>query len=272
MPIRTSGDRIQDRPLAEIGGKGLFTKEIEEALLAGRIDLAVHSCKDMATYLPRGPGIAASCRARIRATPSSRRNGADSPRCRRARARLVVAPPAGADPPRCGPISTIVPFRGNVADAAAASSRRAWSTRTLLALAGLRRLGLEHVATAILPLDDVSAGAGRKAPSASRRRIGDARIGGAAGAASTIAETAVALACERAFLAALDGSCRTPIAGHARIEGGRLSFHGLVITPDGTRAHEIRRTGLPAEAAAIGHAAGAAIREEAGPDFFEGWN
>ena len=269
VPISTSGDRIQDRPLAEVGGKGLFTKEIEEALLAGRIDLAVHSSKDMPTLLPEGLELAAFLPredprdvfvgrngAGLGALPERATVGSSSLR----RQALIR---------RLRPDLTITPFRGNV-QTRLRKLEEGMVDGTLLALAGLRRLGLEDVASEILPLDTFPPAPGQGAIGI-ETRIGDARMA-ALLAPIGDAETAAALACERSFLAALDGSCRTPIAGHARIEDGRLSFHGLVITPDGTRAHEIRRTGLPAEAAAIGHAAGAAIREEAGPDFFEGWN
>ena len=139
----------------------------------------------------------------------------------------------------------------------------------LLALAGLRRLAMSEVATDILPLDDFPPAPGQGAICI-ESRTGDS-------AAETLlsavhdAPTGQALACERAFLAALDGSCRTPIAGHATTSGGSLSFSGLILSLDGSEAHEVSAGGSAADAAAIGRAAGEEVRGKAGPRFFEGW-
>ncbi len=268
VPISTSGDRIQDRPLAEAGGKGLFTKEIEEALLAGRIDLAVHSSKDMPTQLPEGLELAAFLPREDPRDVFIGRNGAGLAALRPGATVGSSSLRRQALVRRLRPDVTVATFRGNV-QTRLRKLEEGMVDGTLLALAGLRRLGLEHVASEIMPLDAFPPAPGQGAIGI-ETRIGDSRMAGLL-APIAHAETAAALACERSFLATLDGSCRTPIAGHARIEDGQLAFHGLIITPDGTRAHEIRRAGLPAEAAAIGQAAGAAIREEAGPDFFVGW-
>ena len=141
---------------------------------------------------------------------------------------------------------------------------------TLLANAGLRRLGLEHVVTELMPLEEFPPAPGQGAICI-EARIGDRRVADLL-APIHHAPTGAALACERAFLAALDGSCRTPIAGYAIVEGERLRFSGLIITPDGTEAHDIAAEGPASSAASIGREAGAAIRVKAGPHFFEGWS
>ena len=140
---------------------------------------------------------------------------------------------------------------------------------TILALAGLKRVGLQHVATDIMPLDAFPPCPGQGAI-AIESRIGDTATERLLAPVHDTA-TGHALACERAFLAALDGSCRTPIAGYASISGEALSFSGLILTPDGAQTHEIADSGAAADAAAIGAGAGAEIRARAGEEFFEGW-
>ncbi len=266
--IATSGDRIQDRPLSEAGGKGLFTKEIEEALLDGRIDLAVHSSKDMPTLLPAGLHIA---------TFLEREDVRDAFIGREAR--TLTDLPHGAtigssslrrqaQIRRLRPDIEVVMYRGNVQTRLRKLAEGAVDA-TLLAHAGLRRLGLEHVVTALLPPDDFLPAPGQGAICIECRQ-GDARI------ESILApihhhDTGLALACERAFLAALDGSCRTPIAAHAVAEGGRLRFTGMILKPDGSETHAIEGAGDAGEAEAIGRDAGARIRAKAGPDFFSDW-
>jgi hydroxymethylbilane synthase len=265
VPMRTTGDAIRDRPLAEAGGKGLFTKEIEEALLAGAVDLAVHSGKDLPTALPEGLAILA---ALPREDP---RDAFLSPH-----APALAALPQGAllgtsslrrkaMALRLRPDLRVVEFRGNVetrlkklADGVAAA--------TLLAMAGLKRLGLADRVTAVLD-PDAFVPAVAQGAILIEARAGDAR---AAEAVSRVddRDTAIAVACERAFLAALDGSCRTPIGGHARLEEGVLRFRGIIVSHDGTRAHETLREGAPADAAAIGRDAGEELRRRGGPDFF----
>lgn len=266
--IHTSGDRIQDRPLSEAGGKGLFTKEIEEALLDGRIDIAVHSSKDMPTTLPHGLELSAFL---PREDPRDAFIGASSGR--------IVDLPHGATVGssslrrqalirRLRPDLNVVMFRGNV-QTRLRKLEEGVAQGTLLALAGLKRLGLEHVATDIMPLEDFPPAPGQGAICI-ESRIGDARAADML-AAIHHADTGAALSCERAFLAALDGSCRTPIAGHASIENGQLRFSGLILTPDGARSHTIDASGAVGDAAAIGRRAGEDIRAEAGEDFFASW-
>jgi hydroxymethylbilane synthase len=263
--IRTSGDMIRDRPLAQAGGKGLFTKEIEEALLAGRIDLAVHSAKDMPTLLPAGLAIAAvlpredardafiSSKAQsLHDLPQGSTMGTASPR----RQALVM---------RSRPDLAVVTLRGNV-DTRLRRVDEGAVDATVLALAGLKRLGLQGKATAILAIDDFLPAVGQGII-AVEARSDDARVmpylTGLNDAAS-----ASALAAERAYLAVLGGSCRTPIAGHAAIHAGRLHFRGLIAKPDGSRCFETEREGTPADAVRIGADAGRELKERAGPDFF----
>ena len=263
--IRTSGDRIQDRPLAEEGGKGLFTKEIEEALSDGRIDLAVHSSKDMPTALPDGLVLSAFLpREDVRDVLVTRS------------AKSLEALPRGA---RVGTASlrrqaqvlrkrrdlTVVPLRGNVEtrlrkiDAGEADA-------TLLALAGLKRLGLTDAAAAVLEVDEFLPAVGQGAIGIETRANDDKTR--ALLDAINHADTATGLACERSFLAVLDGSCRTPIAGHASVAGSQVQFRGMVLKPDGSEVYEAARSGAVADAAALGADAGGELKRRAGPDFF----
>jgi hydroxymethylbilane synthase len=263
--IRTTGDVIQDRPLATAGGKGLFTKEIEEALLAGSIDLAVHSSKDMPTVLPDGL---------LLDTFLPREDPRDAFISRKAKSlrdlplRAVVGTASlrrQALVKHVRPDLQIATLRGNVEtrlrklDAGDADA-------TLLAVAGLKRLGLLAAATMIFDIDDFLPAVGQGAIGIETRADDDATRG----LVTKIndADTAMALAAERAFLAVLDGSCRTPIAGHARVSNGRLRFRGMIVRPDGSEAHEAAREGLCAAAAELGAEAGRELKERAGPDFF----
>jgi hydroxymethylbilane synthase len=263
--IRTSGDRIQDRPLADVGGKGLFTKEIEEALAAGAIDLAVHSSKDMPTVLP--PGLVLSAfmeREDPRDVFISRKakSIADLPRSASVgtaslRRQAMVK--------RKRPDLTIVPLRGNV-ETRLRKLDEGVADATLLALAGLKRLGLANAATAVLDVDEFLPAVGQGAIGI-ETRADDARTRGLL-APINHADTFSALVAERAFLAVLDGSCRTPIGGHATISGGRLRFRGMVVKSDGSEAFETTREGNVRDAEKLGADAGAELKGRAGPGFF----
>lgn len=263
--IRTSGDRIQDRSLAESGGKGLFTKEIEEALLAGEIDLAVHSAKDMPTVLPRGLALVACLeredprdvlvsrsRSRFAQLPIGARLGTASLR-RQAMAR------------RLRPDLRVGMLRGNVETRLRRIEEGAFDA-TLLALAGLRRLGLADAATEILGVEDFLPAVGqgvivieaRENDAHTRRYL----------AAIDHAGTSIALAAERAFLAVLDGSCRTPIGGHAILDGSRLRIRGLILKPDGSESFETSREGSVDDAVALGADVGAELKRRGGSGFF----
>jgi hydroxymethylbilane synthase len=262
--IRTTGDRIQDRPLAEAGGKALFTKEIEEALLARSIDLAVHSAKDLPTILPPGLALVAFLR---------REDPRDVFISRKANSLRDLPPGAvvgtasvrrQAMIKQMRPDLTVVTFRGNVEtrlrklDAGEADA-------TLLALAGLKRLGLTAQATAVLETDEFLPAVGQGAIAIETR--GDDAATRDMLAAINDADTATALATERAFLAMLDGSCRTPIAGHATVDTDQIRFRGLIVKPDGSQAFETTRTGGRDEAERLGAEAGRELKTRAGPDF-----
>jgi hydroxymethylbilane synthase len=262
--IRTTGDVIQDRTLAEAGGKGLFTKEIEEALYAGAIDLAVHSAKDMPTVLPDGLLITAVLpREDPRDVFISRRANT----LRELRPGAVVGTASlrrQAIVKRLRPDLAVVPIRGNV-DTRLRKLDEGVVDATLLALAGLKRLGLREAATSIFAIDEFLPAVGQGIV-AIETRAGDAATRKLLDAINH-AETAIALTAERAFLKVLDGSCRTPIAGHAAIAAGRLSFRGLIAKPDGSASFECTREGLPGEAEALGADAGAELKSRAGADF-----
>ena len=265
VPVKTTGDRILDRPLADAGGKGLFTKELEEALFSGVIDLAVHSMKDVPTALPEGLTIAAilpredpsdifiAKRARaLSQLPAGARVGTSSVR---RKAQIL----------RLRPDLECLPLRGNV-DTRLAKLEAGETDAILLAMAGLKRLGLGERVTSVLNPDEWL-------PSLAQGAVGiEIRTSDARTASLTAAlndETAsLELACERAFQAALDGTCRTPIAGLARIEGKQLSFRGEVIAPDGSdfaaTNFRIRLGADPKQSAArAGSEAGAALRQRA---------
>lgn len=250
--FRTTGDVILDRPLAEVGGKGLFTKEIEEALLSREVDLAVHSMKDMQTLLPQGLAIGAVL------PREDARDAFISPRYS-----SLGDMPAGAvvgtsslrrqsQVKRVRPDLEVVQFRGNVqtrlkklADGVADA--------TLLACAGLNRLGMaDRITMALSPeqmLPAVAQGAIaieiREDDVDTRRLI----------APLNDEHTAICVTAERAFLTRLEGSCRTPIAGYATLGSGRVSFRGMTFSPDGLECFETRGEGPAGQAAAIGTAA-----------------
>ena len=262
--IRTSGDRIQDRPLADVGGKGLFTKEIEEALAAGAIDLAVHSSKDMPTVLPPGLVLSAFMEwedPRDVFISRKAKSIADLPRGATVGTASLRRQ---AMMKRQRPDLTIVPLRGNV-ETRLRKLGEGVADATVLALAGLKRLGLADAATAVLDVNEFLPAVGQGAIGI-ETRADDARTCELL-AAINHADTFSALAAERAFLAVLDGSCRTPIGGHATISG-RLRFRGMVVKPDGSEAFEATREGDVRDAEKLGADAGAELKGRAGPDFF----
>jgi hydroxymethylbilane synthase len=263
--IRTSGDRIQDRALSEAGGKGLFTKEIEEALLARDIDMAVHSAKDMPTVLPDGLMLAAYLpredvrdafisrkAASLRDLPHGAVVGTASLR-RQAMVRRLRPD-----------VSTVI-LRGNV-ETRLKKLDAGEVDATLLAFAGLKRLGKAGEATALLDADAFLPAVGQGAVTIEARHD-DTRTRDLL-AKIDDADTSVALACERAFLEVLDGSCRTPIAGLAVLNREQLSFRGLILRPDGSEMFETGRLGPRHDAAALGADAGAELKRRAPPDFF----
>ena len=258
--VRTSGDEVHDRRLADLGGKGLFTKEIEEALLQGRIDLAVHSAKDVPTFLPGGLALAAFP---FRADP---RDAFVS-----ARAKSLINLPRGAvvgtaSIRREALVRRLRPdletrlLRGNVGTRLE-KAEHGEVDAAVLALAGLQRLGLAGRVTEVLD-SEIFPPAVAQGAIAIETRERDARVRDLVAAVDDPA-VAVAVRMERAFLAELDGSCRTPIAGHARVTNGRARFYGLVISPDGSEAVETRREGSASDAEALGADAGRELRARA---------
>ncbi len=262
--IKTSGDQIQDRPLSEVGGKGLFTKEIEDAMLDGRADLAVHSSKDMPTVLPDGLILSAflpredvrdafiSPKAeRLQYLPQGAVVGSSSLR----RQAMIK---------RLRPDIDVVMYRGNVQTRLRKLEEGAVDA-TLLAYAGLKRLGLSEVVTSLLEPEDFLPAVGQGAICIESRENDDRTL--RLLAAIHDPETQVRLDAERAFLAVLDGSCRTPIGGLALVDGEKISFRGTVLKPDGSEVHSVERQGSVSDAAMIGREAGEALKAMAGPGF-----
>jgi hydroxymethylbilane synthase len=263
VAIKTTGDAIQDRPLSEVGGKGLFVKEIEDALLSGRIDAAVHSMKDMPTAQPAGLVISAflpreDARDVLIAGDVTRiadlKNGAIvGTAALRRRAQLLYRRPD----------LQIVNFRGNV-ETRLAKRERGEVEATLLALAGLKRLGLT-VGTPV-PEAEILPAVGQGAVCI-ECRVDDAKVVGWLSAINH-APTATCVTAEHAMLAVLDGSCRTPIAGHAIFDkDGALYLRGLIAKPDGSELIATDRTGPAADAEAMGREAGEELKRRGGPGF-----
>jgi len=266
VPMTTTGDAVQDKTLNEIGGKGLFTKEIEDALLDGSVDIAVHSMKDMPTVLP--DGLAITCLLE-REDPrdafiSNSAAGVDV---------LPLYAVIGTASLRRGaqlkahrPDLEIIPIRGNVQTRLRKLSE-GMCDATLLAVAGLKRLGMEEVITTPLPvsvcLPAVAQGAIGVECRTDRPELAEWL------AAIHHHDTALCIAAERSFLAELDGSCRTPIAGLATLEGETLTLEGLVAKPNGKTVHRDSIT-CPArleDAAAAGTELGQRLLARAGRNF-----
>jgi hydroxymethylbilane synthase len=270
VTIRTSGDRIQDRPLADVGGKGLFAKELEEALLREEIDCAVHSLKDMPTLLPDGlvldcvlpredPSDALICKiaATIDALPPRARFATGSVR----RQALIL---------NRRPDLQILPLRGNV-DTRLARVDGKDVDATLLATAGLKRLRKAASGYHVLP------------PADFLPAVAQGAIGIEARASSHVlrnllerinhAPTRISVSLEREFLSVLDGSCKTPIAGFARQSSdGRIQFDGSALSPDGRIRFDVARTDSVAniaQATALGRSAGEELLARAGKSFFQ---
>ncbi len=263
--IRTTGDLVQDRPLAESGGKGLFAKEIEEALIAGKIDLAVHSAKDLPTELPAGLMLAGFP---PREDPRDAFISGKAKTISELSAGAVVgtaSPRRQALVRRLRPDVGVVTLRGNV-ETRLRKLEAGEVDATLLAVAGLKRLGLFSAATAILDPDEFLPAVGQGAIAIETRADDDGTR--ALVAMIDDSDTAIAVAAERSFLAVLDGSCRTPIGGYARLHEGAVHFRGIIVKPDGSEAFEVQREGRREHAAKLGADAGRELRERAGADFF----
>ncbi len=266
VEVSTTGDRIQDRTLAAIGGKGLFTKEIEQALNNGDIDVAVHSAKDILTEFP--PGLVLGpilAREDVRDVLISKSGKG----LRDLAAGAVVGTASlrrQAQVLALRPDLKVIPLRGNV-QTRLRKLEEGQADATLLALAGLARLKNEHVASEILETDTLLPAVGQGAI-ALELREDDAETARLCEALNDT-KTASEVTAERAMLAELDGSCRTPIAGLAKLDTGTQSIHlrALVAKPDGSVVHEVERKGTIADAAEIGADAGRELKRKAGPNF-----
>ena len=263
--IKMSGDMIQDRPLSEVGGKGLFTKEIEQALADRSIDLAVHSMKDVATVLQDGLIIPAMLpREDVRDAFISPVAGS------------LAALPAGtvigtsslrrqAQVKRMRPDLPVINFRGNV-ETRLKKLNDGVAGATFLAAAGLARLGKSGLITRLMETSEML-------PAVAQGAIGieirsdDAEIQGLLLPLGH-EPTRLAVTAERAFLRELEGSCRTPIAGLAEFANGEVRFRGEILTPDGSEAHATERRGPAGEATALALDAARELLAKAGPHFF----
>ncbi len=264
--IKTTGDKILDRPLKEIGGKGLFTREIEEDLLSGRIDIAVHSMKDMPTLQPKGLVLETYLpREDVRdAFISPRANGLDelAPGTKvgtsslRRRAQLKLRRPD----------LEVVEFRGNV-QTRLKKLEDGVAEATFLAMAGLNRMGMDDVPKTAIETDMMLPAVAQGAIGI-ERRIDDPRAAEMLEAIDDLA-TGQRLAAERAFLTALDGSCETPIAGLAQLHGGDLTLRGEVLRPDGSEAISDTATCPIADGAEAGKDMAHKMLKQAGPAFFD---
>jgi hydroxymethylbilane synthase len=263
--LSTKGDRILDRALAEIGGKGLFTEEIEAGLLDKSLDIAVHSLKDMPTHLPEGLILAAMLE---REDP---RDAFISPN-----AKSLQELPAGsvvgtsslrrqAQILHLRPDLKVITYRGNV-QSRLRKLAEGEVAATLLAVAGLKRLGLAQEITSIIRTDDMLPAVAQGAITI-EARTGDTRILDLL-APLDHKPTALCVGAERALLGSLDGSCRTPIAALATITGNRLSLRARLISPDGRKLYETSREGPAEDGENMGRDAGDELRGKAGPAFF----
>lgn len=263
--IRTTGDMIQDRALSEAGGKGLFTKELDIAMIEGRIDIAVHSSKDLPTILPPNICVAGYAEredvrdvfigkdnTRLRDLPQGARVGTASLR-------------RGAMVKNMRPDIEIGLLRGNV-QTRLNKVQGGEVDGTLLALAGLKRLGLTQHATEILDEETFLPAVGQGAIGITARSDDEATLTKLA--AICHVPTGIALTTERAFLRVLDGSCRTPIAGLARVNDGKIAFRGMILRKDGSQCFDISAEAAAADAEALGEDCGRKLLAQAPADIF----
>ncbi|GGW29760.1 porphobilinogen deaminase [Gemmobacter lanyuensis] len=263
--IKTTGDRVLDRPLKEIGGKGLFTKEIEEAMLAGAIDIAVHSMKDMPVaqpdgllldcYLPREDvrdAFVSPLVERLADLPQGATVGSSS---LRRRAQLAHRRPD----------LNLVEFRGNV-QTRMKKLEDGVAVATFLAMAGLNRLGMAQVARSAIAVEEMLPAVAQGAIGIERRAADDRAAAMLAAIHDT--PTGQRLAAERAFLAALDGSCETPIAGLALLEGDQVWLRGEILRPDGSEVIVGEARSSIADAAAMGADLARSLLSQAPSGFF----
>tara|TARA_B100001123_G_C15291222_1_gene1017517 strand:+ start:720 stop:1679 length:960 start_codon:yes stop_codon:yes gene_type:complete len=262
--IKTTGDSITDSPLADLGGKGLFTKEIEIELIEGKIDVAVHSMKDVESFLPKG--LIIDCYL-PREDPRDVLIGASS----------IESLPVGA---RVGTASLrrsaqllsirsdlkILLLRGNIGTRLEKLASGEVDA-TILALAGLKRLEKTEVIGTVLEPDVFLPSVGQGAIGVERRKS-DLNIGKLLTSINH-SETEKCITCERSMLAALDGTCRTPVGGLATLKGDKINLEGMLVWPDGTGIERLARVGDKKDAHSLGHSVGNELRKLIGPDFFK---
>ncbi|WP_262693271.1 hydroxymethylbilane synthase [Kordiimonas aquimaris] len=266
--IKTSGDRILDKHLMTAGGKGLFTKEIEEALLAGNIDCAVHSSKDMPTSLPEGLELAVFLEREDPRDAFISQKFPDFMSLPQGAVLGTASLRRRAQALRLRPDLSVVTFRGNV-QTRLRKIEDGEADATFLALAGLNRLSMPHVANAKLSLDDFLPAPAQGAVTIEIRSDDTAMANLLAPLHH--AATALAVMAERAFLARLDGSCRTPVAAYAALEDGALVMNAMLLSINGQQTFEAngKANTCKEEAVALGLALGDKIKEDAGSAFFE---
>lgn len=262
--ISTTGDRITDRPLSEIGGKGLFSKEIEAALFAGEVDLGVHSSKDLASHLPDGLVLAAFLEredVRDAFVSLKYRNLDDLPQGAKLGSSSIRR---AAQMLRARPDLEVVPFRGNV-DTRLGKLEAGIADATLLAAAGLNRLGKSDRISALLdPRQFLPAPA--QGAIGIEIRAEDTRTRDLVAVLDHV-PTSTAIAAERGLLGTLDGSCRTPIGAFTEWNGASISLVAEILSPDGREWYRDSETGAANDAAAIGARLGRKLLADAGPDF-----
>lgn len=266
--LKTQGDMILDKSLMELGGKGLFTKELDTALLGDEVDICVHSMKDVPTWLPDGTVLPCNLPREdtndafiykdgsVKTIEELPDNSVIGTASLRRQAQLLAK----------NPTLQCVNFRGNV-QTRLRKLKDGVVDATLLAIAGLKRMNMDGSATSVLDWDEMLPAVAQGAIGI-QCRTGDERSLKYLDALND-PDTKTCVDCERAFLEALDGNCKTPIAGQARIVDGKLKFRGLIAMPDGSEKYETEKDGETADAYEIGKQAGAELKEAAGDKFFQ---
>ena len=265
--MKTQGDMILDKSLMELGGKGLFTKELDVALLANEVDICVHSMKDVPTWLPEGTVLPCNLpredtndafitKDNLIKTIADLPDGSVIGTASLRRQSQLMAQ---------NPTLKCVNFRGNV-QTRLRKLNDGVVDATLLAIAGLKRMDMDKHATAVLDWDEMLPAVAQGAIGI-QCRTDDERALKYINALNHM-DTHVCVNCERAFLEALDGNCKTPIAGQAKIIDGKIKFRGLIAMPDGSEKFTCESEGEIADAVKIGHEAGEKLKAEAGDKFF----
>jgi hydroxymethylbilane synthase len=266
--LKTQGDMILDKSLMELGGKGLFTKELDTALLGNEVDICVHSMKDVPTWLPDGTILPCnlpredtndafiSGHENVKRPSDLPDNAVIGTASLRRQAQLLAINPTW----KC------VNFRGNVQTRLRKLDDGVVDA-TLLAIAGLKRMDMDGCATSVLEWDEMLPAVAQGAIGIQCRSDDERSLKYID--ALNHPPTKACVDCERAFLEALDGNCKTPIAGQARIVDGKMLFKGLIAMPDGSLKYETESEGAIEDAKIIGRTAGEKLKAEAGEKFFQ---